>query len=170
MKSYYKFWIFLLLVSIYITNVVEPLQAGGKPVKSEYVQLFKRGIEQVGEYSINAKQVYGRNDISAVSCTRQGYCFIGSDEGVYAQLCKISKDDEIIITGIVRLLEEESDSEINIEGATAIDLLPTLARLSGNSAPKDRIIDGKDIWPLMSGMPGARSPHEAFYYYQTDQL
>ncbi|MHC4215580.1 MAG: arylsulfatase, partial [Planctomycetota bacterium] len=35
---------------------------------------------------------------------------------------------------------------------------------------KDRKIDGKDIWPLMSGKPGAISPHEAFYYYQVDQL
>jgi len=45
-----------------------------------------------------------------------------------------------------------------------------MARLSGTEPPKDRKIDGKDIWPLMSGSPGASSPHEAFYYYQMDQL
>ena len=36
--------------------------------------------------------------------------------------------------------------------------------------PQDRIIDGHDIWPLLSGQPGAKSPHEAFYYYYMDQL
>ena len=56
------------------------------------------------------------------------------------------------------------------EIATTMDLLPTFARLAGTKPPTDRIIDGKDIWPLMAGKKGAKSPHEAFYYYQIDQL
>ncbi len=51
------------------------------------------------------------------------------------------------------------------EMAWTMDLLPTIAKLAGNTAPTDRIIDGRDIWPLMSGQPGAKTPHEAFYYY-----
>jgi arylsulfatase A len=49
--------------------------------------------------------------------------------------------------------------------ACTMDLLPTIAKLAGTSAPGDRRIDGKDIWPLMSGEPSARTPHEAFYYF-----
>jgi len=56
------------------------------------------------------------------------------------------------------------------ELATTMDLLPTFARLAGTKPPTDRVIDGKDIWPLMAGKKGAKSPHEAFYYYQMDQL
>lgn len=56
------------------------------------------------------------------------------------------------------------------ELACTMDLLPTFARLAGTSAPTDRVIDGKDIWPLMSGRQGVKTPHEAFYYYQMDQL
>ena len=56
------------------------------------------------------------------------------------------------------------------EITATIDLLPTFAGLAGTSAPSDRTIDGKDIWPILSGQPQARSPHEAFYYYQMDQL
>ena len=56
------------------------------------------------------------------------------------------------------------------ELAITMDLLPTFAKLAGTNAPTDRIIDGKDIWPLMAGKKGAKSPHEAFYYYQIDQL
>lgn len=56
------------------------------------------------------------------------------------------------------------------EMAWSMDLLPTLARLAGTNAPVDRIIDGKDIWPLMSGQAGARTPHEAYFYYWGPEL
>jgi arylsulfatase A-like enzyme len=51
------------------------------------------------------------------------------------------------------------------EQASVMDILPTFARLAGARLPTDRVIDGKDIGPLVSGRPGARSPHEAFFYY-----
>ena len=51
------------------------------------------------------------------------------------------------------------------EPASTIDILPTIAKLTGAELPAHRI-DGKDIWPLMSGVPGAESPHEAFFYYR----
>jgi arylsulfatase A len=51
------------------------------------------------------------------------------------------------------------------EMAATIDVLPTVAALVGVELPKDRIIDGKDIRPLMAGTPGAKSPHEAYYFY-----
>lgn len=53
----------------------------------------------------------------------------------------------------------ESDAVI-----TGMDLLPTLTRLAGGDIPDDRVIDGKDIWPLLAGKPDARSPHEAIFY------
>lgn len=56
------------------------------------------------------------------------------------------------------------------ELATTMDLLPTFARLAGGREPLDRIIDGKNIAPLIYGEQGAKSPHEAFFYYQLDQL
>lgn len=51
-----------------------------------------------------------------------------------------------------------------------IDLLPTFARLAGAEMPADRVIDGRDIWPLMEGRPGAGSPHEAYFYYRGNNL
>jgi len=51
------------------------------------------------------------------------------------------------------------------EMCTTMDLLPTFARLARTKLAADRVIDGRDIWPLMSGAPGAESPHEAFYFY-----
>ena len=56
------------------------------------------------------------------------------------------------------------------EVATIMDVLPTLARLAGTHEPTDRIIDGKDIRPLMMGKAGAKSPHDVFFYYWNDEL
>jgi arylsulfatase A-like enzyme len=55
------------------------------------------------------------------------------------------------------------------EIATTMDLLPTLARLAGAKPPADRIIDGKDIWPLMT-KPKARTPYKELFYYFEGQL
>ncbi|MBI1356112.1 MAG: sulfatase-like hydrolase/transferase [Acidobacteria bacterium] len=48
--------------------------------------------------------------------------------------------------------------------AANIDILPTLAGLAGGEAPRDRTIDGKDIWPVLS-KPDAESPRDTFFYF-----
>jgi arylsulfatase A len=54
------------------------------------------------------------------------------------------------------------------EITTMMDILPTFVKLAGASVPDDptRPIDGRDIGPLLTGMPGARTPHDAFYYHR----
>ncbi|MBN1912753.1 MAG: sulfatase-like hydrolase/transferase [Pirellulales bacterium] len=56
------------------------------------------------------------------------------------------------------------------EVASVMDLLPTIARLADAPVPTDRVLDGKDLGPLMSGKKDARSPHEAYFYYDRGQL
>jgi arylsulfatase A-like enzyme len=55
------------------------------------------------------------------------------------------------------------------EPAMTIDVLPTIAHLVGAELP-DHPIDGKNIWPLISGQAGAKSPHEAYFFYYGTQL
>jgi arylsulfatase A-like enzyme len=50
-----------------------------------------------------------------------------------------------------------------------MDLLPTFATISGGKTPADRIIDGRDIWPILNGKSKGH-PRDAFFYYQMDQL
>ena len=52
---------------------------------------------------------------------------------------------------------------VSDELVTAMDLLPTVAKLAGAKFPIDRVIDGKDIWPVLSGK--GRSPHKVFFYH-----
>lgn len=56
------------------------------------------------------------------------------------------------------------------ELATGMDLLPTIARLVDAPLPADRVIDGQDIWPLLSGVSGATTPYSEFFYYRGGQL
>ncbi|MGB5458984.1 MAG: sulfatase [Eudoraea sp.] len=51
----------------------------------------------------------------------------------------------------------------------AIDILPTLAEITGSALP-DGIIDGKSVWKLLSG-DSKESPQEAYYfYYRVNEL
>jgi arylsulfatase A-like enzyme len=54
--------------------------------------------------------------------------------------------------------------------AMTIDLLPTIARLAGAAVPGDRIIDGRDIWPLLSAARNAPAPHDSLYFYWGTEL
>jgi len=55
------------------------------------------------------------------------------------------------------------------EPAMTIDLLPTIARIVGAELPAHPI-DGLDIRPLLSGRRGAKSPHEALFFYWDQHL
>ena len=53
--------------------------------------------------------------------------------------------------------------------ACAIDILPTLAAITGADLPKNKI-DGVNILPLMLGDKTASPRHELYYYYQSNSL
>ncbi|MFO0852602.1 MAG: sulfatase-like hydrolase/transferase [Gemmataceae bacterium] len=60
--------------------------------------------------------------------------------------------------------------KVQTEPSMTIDLLPTVAKLVGGELPKHGV-DGKDVWPLFACEPGAKCPHEAyFFYYHVNQL
>jgi arylsulfatase A len=55
------------------------------------------------------------------------------------------------------------------EMITEMDILPTLAHLAAGRLPEAKI-DGLDIWQVISGELGTKSPHEAFYFYMSHSL
>jgi arylsulfatase A len=52
--------------------------------------------------------------------------------------------------------------------AMNIDLFPTLVRLAGGTLPADRIIDGRDIMPVLEG--AQQSPHEHLYLFNLSRI
>ncbi len=74
------------------------------------------------------------------------------------------------VPGIMRWPGTIPAGQVTSEVTTTMDLLPTIAEITGARVPDDRIIDGKSILPILKGEPGAASPHEAFYYYHGNDL
>lgn len=71
---------------------------------------------------------------------------------------------------IMRWPGELPAGRIQAEPAMTIDVLPTIAWITGAELPR-RSIDGLDIWQLMQVADGAESPHEAYYiYYNRNEL
>ncbi|XP_023932747.1 steryl-sulfatase isoform X2 [Lingula anatina] len=56
------------------------------------------------------------------------------------------------------------EGTVTDEPTSQMDILPTLADVVGYSVPKDRAIDGKNIWPLITGR-AKMSPHEVMFHY-----
>src|SRR6185369_6553666 len=49
------------------------------------------------------------------------------------------------------------------EIVAGFDLFATFAAVGGADLPKDRVIDGRTLLPLLKGDAGAKSPHAAFF-------
>jgi arylsulfatase A len=74
------------------------------------------------------------------------------------------------VPAVVRWPGKIPGGQVCDEMMTAMDIFPTLAFLTGIEVPDDRVIDGKNIWPLLSGVDGAKTPHEKFFYHRQNEL
>lgn len=54
---------------------------------------------------------------------------------------------------------------------TAMDILPTVARLASAALPTDRVIDGEDVWPIVSARDEkGRSVARSYFYYHRNGM
>ena len=74
------------------------------------------------------------------------------------------------VPAIARWPDHIPVGQVSDELVTSMDILPTVAGVVGTDLPAGRTLDGKDIWPILSGQPGATSPHETFVYYLRREL
>jgi arylsulfatase A-like enzyme len=54
--------------------------------------------------------------------------------------------------------------------SSVMDFLPTIAHIVGADLPRDRIIDGLNIYELMANPDEAETPHAYFAFYLMDQM
>ena len=65
-----------------------------------------------------------------------------------------------------RLPEGKTSNAIS----SVMDFMPTIAHIVGADLPKDRIIDGMNIYELFMNPENTESPHAYFAYYLMDQM
>lgn len=53
---------------------------------------------------------------------------------------------------------------------TAMDILPTMAYLTGANLSAEHPVDGKNIWPLLHDPDATPSPYTSFAYYKSGEL
>jgi arylsulfatase A len=66
---------------------------------------------------------------------------------------------------VVKYPAAVSAGAVSGQAFCSIDFMPTLARQAEAALP-DNTIDGKDVWDIIVGKPGAENPHD-FYYFST---
>ncbi|XP_043849376.1 arylsulfatase F [Dromiciops gliroides] len=70
----------------------------------------------------------------------------------------------IRVPGIIRWPGTLPAGKIIEEPTSLMDIYPTLASIVGETLPQDRVIDGKDLMPLLKGEV-QQSEHEFMYHY-----
>lgn len=71
---------------------------------------------------------------------------------------------------IVKWPGQVEPGSVSSELVTAMDFYPTFASILGQPLGNDPVRDGHDVSAIWKSEPGARSPHDAFFYYLVDQL
>ena len=78
-------------------------------------------------------------------------------------------DGGLRVPCIMRWPDQIEAGQSNPEVSTAMDFFATLSHVSGAELPEDRVIDSKNIYPLMTD-PAAKSETDCFGYYLRDEL
>lgn len=144
------------------TMVHQPL-AVSEAFENRTAQLIWDAIEEVdwsvGEI-LGAVAAAGIDEKTLVIFTSDNGAAVGSSLPLRAKKGSVY-DGGIREPTVMRWPGRIPAGSVCSEVAASIDILPTLAGLTGATLP-DRKIDGRDIWPLMSGADGAKSPHEEY--------
>ena len=73
------------------------------------------------------------------------------------------------VPGIIRWPDRLEGNRVSSEIVTAMDLLPTIAAITGAALPACTI-DGRNVLPILEGAPGGASPPTSMYFYAGAEL
>lgn len=156
-------------IPLHISDRFAGKSAGG--LYGDVIECIDWGVGQI----LDTLDELGLSENTVVVFTSDnGPWLIMGEDGGFATPLRSGKgmtyEGGMRVPGLMRWPGTIPAGSVCTELATTMDLLPTFARLAGTEAPSDRIIDGKDILPLMTGQPDATTQHEAFYYYFGNEL
>ncbi len=76
----------------------------------------------------------------------------------------------IRVPGIMRWPGKISEGKVIHQPTMTIDIFPTIAEITETSLPQ-QTLDGKSIWPMITGDSEVQNPHDAyFFYYRQNEL
>ncbi|WP_404309237.1 sulfatase family protein [Neorhodopirellula lusitana] len=133
-------------------------------------QIYNQAISEI-DWSVgqvlDALRKHGIDDNTLVVFTSDNGPSIGSATPLSGKKGS-SYEGGMRVPAVIRWPGRIPAGMVSDKTLTAMDLLPTFAKLAKADLPSDRVIDGKDIWPVLT--EDADSPHDAFFYFKSNRL
>jgi arylsulfatase A-like enzyme len=140
----------------------------GKSERGLYGDVVQAVDWSVGQVLDTLAELKLENDTLVIFTSDNGPWLVRGEDGGLATPLRAGKgttyDGGMRVPCIMRWPGHIPAGSVCKEVAVNFDIAPTIAALAGGEMPTDRIIDGRNILPLMEGKPDAKSPHEAFFY------
>ena len=133
-----------------------------------YADVIRELDWSAGEILAKLKELDLDPNTLVIFTSDNGPWFGGSTGGLRGMKGR-SWDGGIRVPMIARWPGRIPEGFVSREVCSSIDILPTLARLAGATLPEDRVLDGRDIYPLMSSRT-TTSPHKAIYAMRGGEL
>ncbi len=133
-----------------------------------YADVIRELDFSVGRIFQKLKQLELDRETFVIFTSDNGPWFGGSTGGLRGMKAK-TWEGGLRVPMIARWPGKIPAGMVNHSPAGTIDILPTILKAAGVDIPRDRVIDGRDIWPLLTS-PRAQSPHEALFAMQGTNL
>ncbi len=161
---------FLLYVPHTMPHV--PLFCGakfqGKSGRGLYADVMMEIDWSIGEILKSLKSAgVEENTLVVMSSDNGPWAVYGNHAGKtpYRESKMTGFDGGIRSACIIRYPGQIRKDAVSKRAFCSIDLMPTIARLAGAAMPENSV-DGKDVWDLIAGKPGAVNPHQ-YYAFST---
>ena len=126
-----------------------------------YADVIRELDFSVGRFFDKLKQLGLDNDTMVIFTSDNGPWYGGSTGGLRGMKAR-TWEGGLRVPMIARWPGKIPAGVVNNSPAGTIDILPTILKAAGVGIPSDRVIDGRNIWPLLTDA-GAESPHEALF-------
>lgn len=147
-------------------NLPEAHRTPDRPVYEDAIEYIDR---QTGVL-LDALDKQGlRDNTLVVFSSDNGPMGRGGDTGGLRGAIRDAYEGGIRVPFIARWPGRLPAGQVVGEPVIAYDVFPTLVRLAGGQLPKDRVYDGQDIWPLLSGR-GAFTREKPFFWVYLDHV
>lgn len=133
-----------------------------------YADVIRELDWSVGQIMHKIKQLGLDNNTLVMFLSDNGPWYGGSTGGLRGMKSR-TWEGGLRVPMIARWLGKIPAGLVNSSMVGTIDIFPTVLKAAGVDLPEDRIIDGKNIWPLLTS-ESAKSLHDALFAMQGENL
>ncbi len=130
----------------------------------DVVEHLDQGIGRI----MNALEEAGVADNTIIIITSDNGPWFEGDPGAWRGRKGGTHEGGFRVPFIARWPDKIVPGQVSDEMAMNIDLLPTVAALVSEALPQDRVIDGKDIYDVLT--KGQATPHETLFFFDGNDI